>query len=89
MFNAAIPGTGMTPGVANSVVAARTLEGRVAGQGDGLAGIGLGMRVVDDLGDLHELDAGRNTVKTGHSVPQLLDRPEFLGGCDLWESWDS
>ena len=18
-----------------------------------------------------------------------LDRPEFLGGCDLWESWDS
>ena len=20
---------------------------------------------------------------------QVVDRPEFLGGCDLWESWDS
>ena len=35
------------------------------------------MRVVDDLGDLHELDAGRNTVKTGHSVPQLLGEEAF------------
>src|SRR5271170_5074450 len=35
------------------------------------------MRVVDDLGDLHELDAGRNTVKTGHSVPQLLSEEAF------------
>jgi len=40
------------------------------------------MRVVDYLGDLHELDAGRDTVKTGHSVPQLLSKeePAFLAG---------
>ncbi len=35
------------------------------------------MRVVDYLGDLHELDAGRDTVKTGHSVPQLLSKEGF------------
>ena len=24
-----------------------------------------------------------------HGFPDSVDRPEFLGGCDLWESWDS
>jgi len=33
---------------------------------------GLSMRVVGDLGDLHELDAWRDTVETYHHVPQLL-----------------
>lgn len=33
---------------------------------------GLSMRVVDDLGDLHELHAWRDTVETYHHVPQLL-----------------
>ena len=70
------PALGMTPGVANPG-RSKDLEGRAAGQEYGLAGIGLGMRVVDDLGDLHELDAGRNTVKTGHSVPQLLGEEAF------------
>jgi hypothetical protein len=37
------------------------------------------MRVVDDLGDLHELDAGRDAVKTGHPVPQLLGEEVLRG----------
>ena len=66
MFNAVIPGTGMTPRVANSAVVAKTLKA-VCRAGHRLAVIGLGVRVVNDLGDLHELDAGRDTIKTGHS----------------------
>jgi hypothetical protein len=37
-----------------------------------LAGIGLGMRVVDDLGDLHELDIWRDTVEVCHPVSEFL-----------------
>ena len=70
------PALGMTPGVANSVVAARTWKVVLPGN-VWACRISLGMRVVDDLGDLHELDAGRNTVKTGHSVPQLLSEEAF------------
>ena len=36
MFHAAIPGTGMTPGVANSVVAARAWKVVLPGKGMGL-----------------------------------------------------
>jgi len=37
-----------------------------------LAGIDLGMPVVDDLGDLHELDNWRDTVEICHPVPEFL-----------------
>ncbi len=32
--------------------------------------------------------ASHQDAKSRHATPRL-DRPEFLGGCDLWESWDS
>ena len=41
---------------------------------------GIPLWVSDVLpGNVHDLAAARENV----------DRPEFLGGCDLWESWDS
>ena len=34
--------------------------------------------------------AGRQPrASRGAATVRRLDRPEFLGGCDLWESWDS
>jgi hypothetical protein len=35
----------------------------------------------------HELADGPRGGAPGHAL--VVDRPEFLGGCDLWESWDS
>ena len=36
--------------------------------------------------EIHRLAA---VVREYEGTAGLLDRPEFLGGCDLWEGWDS
>ena len=36
------------------------------------ASIPLRTRIVDDLGDLHELDGWRDAIQAGHSLAQLL-----------------
>jgi Bacterial capsule synthesis protein PGA_cap len=54
----------------------------------------------DQVRFAHRLIDGGVDVIHGHSSHHprpievyrgklILDRPEFLGGCDLWESWDS
>ena len=36
-----------------------------------------------------QLDPGSTPLGPAIRLSRTLDRPEFLGGCDLWESWDS